>query len=363
MVPPWSAGAVGQRAQQAAAANVSIPGGAPPPAAEVAADEDNEGPRVAINITEWEAVVRPGSGFCHLEGSLTTPPCTEGLSWFLQTDVLPVSRVQVSAFTAIRNAAPNDGNARPLQDTNGRAVVCYGPVADLAAAGAASRASPSPSPSPSAGGGGDDAAACFPASAAVTTAAGATVRMADVAVGDELRTGPASTSAVYTWSHRLPAGRHPFVRLTTADGRALTASPGHLVYANGVLTAAADVAIGDTLPAVAANASLTSLSMSSSAAAATAAAEAATPARVVAVDRVVADGLFHPHTLDGDLVVDGFVVSTWTTAVPVAAARAALAPLAAVYRWTGRSVSVLHGGGRGWVDAARTLAVAALSVL
>jgi len=230
----------------------------------------------------------------------------------------------------------------------------------LAAAGAASRASPSPSPSPpSSGGGGGDAAACFPASAAVTTAAGATVRMADVAVGTVVRTGPASTSAVYTWSHRLPAGRHPFVRLTTADGRALTASPGHLVYANGVLTAAADVAVGDTLPAIAANASLTSRSLSSSAAAAAA---VTTPAHVVAVDRVVADGLFHPHTLDGDLVVDGFVVSTWTTAVPVAAARAALAPAAAVYRWTGWSASVLHGGGRGWVDAARTLAVAALSV-
>jgi len=50
---------------------------------------------------------------------------------------------------------------------------------------------------------------------------------------------------------------------------------------------------------------------------------------VVGIGRVALGGLYNPHTLDGDLTVDGVVVSTWTAAVPPAVASAALAPL----RW------------------------------
>lgn len=313
--------------------------GAPHPLLQRLLDAKAAETNVTVAAGEWDNVMRPESGFCHLEGSLTTPPCTEGLNWFLQTDVLSVSRVQVSEFAAIRGEGPAAGNARPLQDTNGREVVCYGPVQELAAEAAANRSSPTPAAADPDGG-----AACFPASAIVQRPDGAAVRLADVSVGDALRVGAdGASSDVYMWSHRLPAGRHPFVRLRTASGGALTASPGHLIYANGVRTPASAVVVGDTLPAVAADGTVT-------------------PAVVVAVERVVAEGLYHPHTLSGDLIVDGFVVSTWTTAVPVAAARAALAPAAALYRTTGWSVGWLHGGGRGWADAARTAVVAALSV-
>lgn len=318
--------------------------GAPHPLLQRLLDAKKAATNVTVAAGEWDNALRPESGFCHLEGSLTTPPCTEGLNWFLQTDVLSVSRVQVSEFVAIRGEGPAAGNARPLQDTNGRAVVCYGPVQELAAEAAAAAAANRTTPSPTPAAADDGGAACFPASAMVRRADGTAVRLADVAVGDALRVGGGgAVSDVYMWSHRLPAGRHPFVRLRTADGGALTASPGHLVYANGERTPASAVAVGDTLPAVAADGSVT-------------------PARVVAVERVVEAGLYHPHTLHGDLLVDGYVVSTWTTAVPVAAARAALAPAAALYRATGRSVGWLHGGGGGWVDAARSAAVAALSV-
>ncbi|KAK1863461.1 hypothetical protein I4F81_006016 [Pyropia yezoensis] len=97
--------------------------GAPHPLLQRLLDAKAAETNVTVAAGEWDNVMRPESGFCHLEGSLTTPPCTEGLNWFLQTDVLSVSRVQVSAFAAIRGEGPAAGNARPLQDTNGREVV------------------------------------------------------------------------------------------------------------------------------------------------------------------------------------------------------------------------------------------------
>ena len=48
-------------------------------------------------------------------GSLTTPPCTEGVSWLVMTEPLTVSAEQVGAFTAIF-----PGNARPVQPRHGR---------------------------------------------------------------------------------------------------------------------------------------------------------------------------------------------------------------------------------------------------
>ena len=51
-------------------------------------------------------------------GSLTTPPCSEGVSWIVMTTPIQLSREQVTAFTRIIK-----GNNRPVQDLNGRAVV------------------------------------------------------------------------------------------------------------------------------------------------------------------------------------------------------------------------------------------------
>jgi len=51
-------------------------------------------------------------------GSLTTPPCSEGVSWFVMTEPVPVSREQVEAFRRIVGT-----NARPPQPRNGRELV------------------------------------------------------------------------------------------------------------------------------------------------------------------------------------------------------------------------------------------------
>ena len=51
-------------------------------------------------------------------GSLTTPPCTEGINWHMMAEPVTVSRAQVAAFQAIFPM-----NARPLQPENNRLVV------------------------------------------------------------------------------------------------------------------------------------------------------------------------------------------------------------------------------------------------
>lgn len=51
-------------------------------------------------------------------GSLTTPPCSEGVRWIVLKKVISVSKKQYNAFKAIY-----DGNARPVQDLNGREVL------------------------------------------------------------------------------------------------------------------------------------------------------------------------------------------------------------------------------------------------
>ena len=51
-------------------------------------------------------------------GSLTTPPCTEGVSWFVLKTPVTISNKQVATFAEIY---PN--NERPTQPLNGRTVL------------------------------------------------------------------------------------------------------------------------------------------------------------------------------------------------------------------------------------------------
>ena len=52
------------------------------------------------------------------DGSLTTPPCSEGVKWFVMTAPIALSAAQIGAFTSIIQ-----GNNRPVQPLNGRPVV------------------------------------------------------------------------------------------------------------------------------------------------------------------------------------------------------------------------------------------------
>ncbi len=50
-------------------------------------------------------------------GSLTIPPCTEGVKWFVLQQEMPLSREQLRAYTAMFRVS-----SRPLQDLHGRKI-------------------------------------------------------------------------------------------------------------------------------------------------------------------------------------------------------------------------------------------------
>lgn len=56
-------------------------------------------------------------GYWTYMGSLTTPPCTEGVRWFVMEQALSISRAQLRAFAALYRV-----NSRPLQDPHGRRI-------------------------------------------------------------------------------------------------------------------------------------------------------------------------------------------------------------------------------------------------
>jgi carbonic anhydrase len=80
-------------------------------------------PPKAGTTAQVTAMVNPGGflpadrGYWTYTGSLTRPPCTEGVRWFVFEDVLSMSRAQLRAFTSIMPM-----NSRPLQDLHGRKI-------------------------------------------------------------------------------------------------------------------------------------------------------------------------------------------------------------------------------------------------
>ena len=54
--------------------------------------------------------------FYSYEGSLTTPPCTEGVRFFILKTAVNIAKEQVQAF-------PYKMNARPVQPLNGRELL------------------------------------------------------------------------------------------------------------------------------------------------------------------------------------------------------------------------------------------------
>ena len=132
--------------------------------------------------------------------------------------------------------------------------------------------------------------------------------ISNLQLSDTVHVGHGKYSEVFMFTHRLADVAHEFVRLTTRAG-ALTATPGHYVYINDKLTAAGAARVGDTLTRA-----------------------DGTPAEIIRVEKVWATGLYNPQTLHGDIIVDGFRASTYTTAVEPTLADALLTPLRGLHR-------------------------------
>jgi carbonic anhydrase len=80
-------------------------------------------PKSAGQTQKVADLVSPGGllpadrGYWTYTGSLTTPPCTEGVRWFIFEQELSLSRDQLRAFGALFKI-----NSRPLQDAHGRRI-------------------------------------------------------------------------------------------------------------------------------------------------------------------------------------------------------------------------------------------------
>jgi carbonic anhydrase len=73
-----------------------------------------EGTEVEINLAD----IFVDSGIVYrYDGSLTTPPCSQGVKWTIYMPPITLSRAQIEAFTSIYN-----GNNRPIQNKYGRPV-------------------------------------------------------------------------------------------------------------------------------------------------------------------------------------------------------------------------------------------------
>jgi len=57
--------------------------------------------------------------YYRFNGSLTTPPCSEGVRWFVMKNIITASKQQIDAFSA----ALHEPNNRPLQKVNSRIIL------------------------------------------------------------------------------------------------------------------------------------------------------------------------------------------------------------------------------------------------
>ncbi len=76
-----------------------------------------EGPGHAIQDLNAADLLPSDRGYFRYVGSLTTPPCSEGVRWQVMKQPVEVSKEQVSAFRKLYHM-----NARPVQALNGRKV-------------------------------------------------------------------------------------------------------------------------------------------------------------------------------------------------------------------------------------------------
>lgn len=69
-------------------------------------------------------VVDLSDGVCSYSGSLTTPPCTEGVMFYMQNKILSISKLQVHKYRLATGFSIH-GNNRPLQPLNSRNITCF----------------------------------------------------------------------------------------------------------------------------------------------------------------------------------------------------------------------------------------------
>jgi carbonic anhydrase len=86
---------------------------------------DEESEQATVTDFQLRAILPGGNGFSYrYPGSLTTPPCTEGVSWNLMANPITMSPAQIGKFQGVFSGEEfPQGNARPVQPLGTRKVV------------------------------------------------------------------------------------------------------------------------------------------------------------------------------------------------------------------------------------------------
>jgi len=158
---------------------------------------------------------------------------------------------------------------------------------------------------------------CFPADATVELSNGQTKRMDEVQIGDRVQVGTEQFSQVYFFGHKLADGMFDFVELSLENGRKLALTEGHYVIANHQWKRGGDVHVGDFLSDVVDNQQV----------------------KVESIRMVQKRGLYNPHTMHGDIVVNGVQASTYADTIHPRLAHMVLLPERVLYilsnhRWS-----------------------------
>ncbi len=161
--------------------------------------------------------------------------------------------------------------------------------------------------------------ACLSGDARLRLQGGRVIDIEELRVGDVVEAAKDLYSRVLMFTHRDRYVRSRMVVLSVEDGE-VALSPGHYVVTSGGLIAASELRVGDTL---------------------------VDGETVTGVRWATKTGLYNPQTLVGTIrPVNAPTVSSYTTALSVAAGHAAMAPLRALARSTGATL--------GWVSAVCT---------
>lgn len=80
------------------------------------ATEDAETPEVEVSLNVGD-LLPANLAYYHYQGSLTTPPCTEGVKWYVLEAPVEASAEQIAAFAKIFS-----NNFRPVQPLFGRKI-------------------------------------------------------------------------------------------------------------------------------------------------------------------------------------------------------------------------------------------------
>lgn len=188
-----------------------------------------------------------------------------------------------------------------INDTN--TVTVPGNITEV---GAPNASAPTTREEPETAGG----SVCLHGSLLVKLKHGLFVRVDELRVGDmvESTTG-GHFSEIYMFTHASKE-RSDFVNLTTSRGTWVAVTPGHLVRSgDGKLVRGSDIRVGDVLLG---------------------------GHHVVKVSKFIDNGIYNPHTLHGDIVVNGVQTSSYTTAVEANIAHSALSIFRALWhhvRW------------------------------